>query len=640
MAPRVHSVVAVEAALTVATTATVPANGGTLTVDSTTGWPAPGAGEEAVGAIEPQNVGTVEVFSYTGLTATTFTGVTRGISGTTAKVHDIGSKVIHIVDAVDLAQIWAANPALGTGLPVVTSSSASSAGAAGTLTASKSDHRHGFTAGVPVALGDPASAGAASTLSRGDHRHPTTGLITPALAQDFAYPNMLPNSDFSSADLSMLQASGAAVHSHGLGGGRTSDRNALVVTSNDGAVNAITGYPVGTNTPARGVVGRPYTLSAWIYTAVAGREANLTLRTISEDGATSTDITTTTVLTAGDWTRVSATTSSLPRPRMTVRLLVRQTAGAAILPNGESWKVTEFLLEEGLGPNGWRPAIADINRNLVNLNAASTAEKIVRAKRAADTFDLFTIDADGYLRWGAGGTNVDIGLRREAAGLLRATGYLEAEASITAQRGTIRQVTVGDNALPMIEFSPGAGSERRLIYLNGPTPEGVVTANPGSFCMTMAGGYTCAWIKVTGVGSTGWTSLLSRYFSTHTWTIPEISTVPTWPSADAPTPMSYPFDNIGASKVYLRYVMAYSQTANVTFEFRVRRYNVAETAWVTYGPTGMVTTGTPNAYAPLVYVPVDYGNSPSLIRPHVTAVNGIASNVMITLVLEITAGVT
>lgn len=74
----------------------------TLTVDDTTGWPSPGAGEEAVGALDYGNQAKVELFSYTGKTATSFTGVTRGVDGTTAQAHTPGAVVRHVASAVDI----------------------------------------------------------------------------------------------------------------------------------------------------------------------------------------------------------------------------------------------------------------------------------------------------------------------------------------------------------------------------------------------------------------------------------------------------------------------------------------------------------------------------------------------------------
>jgi Tfp pilus assembly protein PilX len=62
--------------------ATNPANGATVTVSSTSGWTAPGSFQVDS-----------EIISYTGLTATTFTGITRGAYGTTAAGHNNNANV-------------------------------------------------------------------------------------------------------------------------------------------------------------------------------------------------------------------------------------------------------------------------------------------------------------------------------------------------------------------------------------------------------------------------------------------------------------------------------------------------------------------------------------------------------------------
>jgi len=59
---------------------------GTITVSSTTGFTDPSSGTQSV------LIGT-EIFTYTGLTATTFTGVTRAASGTSAVAHTEGAIV-------------------------------------------------------------------------------------------------------------------------------------------------------------------------------------------------------------------------------------------------------------------------------------------------------------------------------------------------------------------------------------------------------------------------------------------------------------------------------------------------------------------------------------------------------------------
>ncbi len=79
----------------------------TIAVGDTTGWPAPGAGDIAIGAIDVGDQGLVEIFSYTGLTATSFTGVLRGQDGTTQPAHAVGAKVRHVTSATDIQSIGA-----------------------------------------------------------------------------------------------------------------------------------------------------------------------------------------------------------------------------------------------------------------------------------------------------------------------------------------------------------------------------------------------------------------------------------------------------------------------------------------------------------------------------------------------------
>lgn len=88
-------------------TTALAANGAetTIAVGDTTGWPAPGAGDTAIGAIDIGDQGLVEIFSYTGLTATSFTGVTRGLDGTTQPAHTVGAKVRHVASAADIESI-------------------------------------------------------------------------------------------------------------------------------------------------------------------------------------------------------------------------------------------------------------------------------------------------------------------------------------------------------------------------------------------------------------------------------------------------------------------------------------------------------------------------------------------------------
>ncbi len=74
----------------------------TLTVGTTTGWPTPPSGDTAIIILNYDNDSTMEILEYTGKTATTFTGVTRGIDSTTAKTHSSGAKVRHGISAANI----------------------------------------------------------------------------------------------------------------------------------------------------------------------------------------------------------------------------------------------------------------------------------------------------------------------------------------------------------------------------------------------------------------------------------------------------------------------------------------------------------------------------------------------------------
>ncbi len=83
-------------------TAAAAAGDATLAVGDTTGWPAPGVGDVGVGALDPETPANVEIFTYTGKTATSLTGCVRGLDGTTAKAHAVGVAVRHVVSAGDI----------------------------------------------------------------------------------------------------------------------------------------------------------------------------------------------------------------------------------------------------------------------------------------------------------------------------------------------------------------------------------------------------------------------------------------------------------------------------------------------------------------------------------------------------------
>lgn len=94
---RLYSNIAQDSVLTVD-----PGVSGTvINTVATTGWPSPSSGDSALGSIDFGTAG-VEVFEYTGLTATTYTGVTRGVDGTTASAHNVGATVRHVASGYDL----------------------------------------------------------------------------------------------------------------------------------------------------------------------------------------------------------------------------------------------------------------------------------------------------------------------------------------------------------------------------------------------------------------------------------------------------------------------------------------------------------------------------------------------------------
>lgn len=101
MATRRYSNTARQTFLSVGVTAVDPPNGGTINIDDTTGWVTPGAGEEALAALDFENQSKVELVTYTGKTASTLTGVKRGVDGTTAQQHSAGAVVRHVASALD-----------------------------------------------------------------------------------------------------------------------------------------------------------------------------------------------------------------------------------------------------------------------------------------------------------------------------------------------------------------------------------------------------------------------------------------------------------------------------------------------------------------------------------------------------------
>lgn len=74
----------------------------TITVDSTAGWPTPTGADVALGCLTYPNADTLELFTYTGKTSTTFTGVVRGVDDTDPKAHLNRALVVHVASWTDL----------------------------------------------------------------------------------------------------------------------------------------------------------------------------------------------------------------------------------------------------------------------------------------------------------------------------------------------------------------------------------------------------------------------------------------------------------------------------------------------------------------------------------------------------------
>jgi hypothetical protein len=106
---RVYSNTAVQTTLT----SGITNSANTLTVGSTTGWPTPTGGNVAIAAINYGSPTLVELVTYTGKTATTLTGVVRGVDDTTAKSHSTSAPVVHVASAKDIEAIGS-----GTGVNV------------------------------------------------------------------------------------------------------------------------------------------------------------------------------------------------------------------------------------------------------------------------------------------------------------------------------------------------------------------------------------------------------------------------------------------------------------------------------------------------------------------------------------------
>ncbi len=89
------------ARLTAAVTAAVT----TLPVSTTDGWPDPGPGDEALGCLSYPDIDRIELFTYTGKTDDSFTGVTRGVDDTSPRAHAVRALVVHVASADDLSGV-------------------------------------------------------------------------------------------------------------------------------------------------------------------------------------------------------------------------------------------------------------------------------------------------------------------------------------------------------------------------------------------------------------------------------------------------------------------------------------------------------------------------------------------------------
>lgn len=83
-------------------TAAVDTDDATLPVDTTVGWPAPTGGDDALGCISYPDVDRLELFTYTGVTDASFTGVTRGVDDTSPRSHRVRALVVHVASADEL----------------------------------------------------------------------------------------------------------------------------------------------------------------------------------------------------------------------------------------------------------------------------------------------------------------------------------------------------------------------------------------------------------------------------------------------------------------------------------------------------------------------------------------------------------
>lgn len=84
-------------------TAAVDTDDTTLPVDTTDGWPAPTGGDEALGCISYPDIDRLELFTYTGKTDDSLTGVTRGVDDTSPRSHRVRALVVHVASADELS---------------------------------------------------------------------------------------------------------------------------------------------------------------------------------------------------------------------------------------------------------------------------------------------------------------------------------------------------------------------------------------------------------------------------------------------------------------------------------------------------------------------------------------------------------
>jgi hypothetical protein len=98
---RLRSNIARPARLTAAVTAAVT----TLPVSTTDGWPDPDPGDEALGCISYPDIDRIELFTYTGKTDDSFTGVTRGVDDTSPRAHAVRALVVHVASADELSGV-------------------------------------------------------------------------------------------------------------------------------------------------------------------------------------------------------------------------------------------------------------------------------------------------------------------------------------------------------------------------------------------------------------------------------------------------------------------------------------------------------------------------------------------------------